>query len=60
MEARNAQDPSTTMNTPHPRPDPQKYLPEGEDSIPQDPNTDNSWQMEPLEGAPDTPKDDKG
>ena len=48
------------MNTPHPRPDPQKYLPEGEDSIPQDPNTDNSWQMEPLEGAPDTPKDDKG
>ena len=60
MEARNAYDPSTTMNTTDPRPDPQKHLPDGEDSIPQDPNTDNSWQMEPLDGVHDKPKDDEG
>ena len=48
------------MTTPQGKPHEDKYLPEGEDSIPQDPNTDNSWQMEPLEDAPDKPEDDKG
>lgn len=42
--------------TPHPNPDNEEPVkPVSEDSVPQDPGTDNRWQMEPLEDAPDAP-----